>query len=950
MPLVVGAVALALVAWLGWSFLGSRDASSSQRPSSAAPASSSPGAPSARPGSSAGGSATAAQPARAEGETQPVSEPMHEGEGTLRIEVNSPRGPQAGAQVTLYQRGPYEPLKNQPTWRLAGTGTTDDTGALVLPARVGRYLVSARAEGFAAARAEVTRPRGEARTPVRLTLAPGVTIDGTTVERASRNPVPLVELVLTPRPSSLGELASAPAEELHHGSSDTRGAFRFEGLAPGEYQFEAKAPGNAPKRLARVHAPSSVTVELEASAFLEGFVELPDGKPAVGATVSALGADEAVVAETGEGGGFSLDVAPGVYQVAARQGEKTGSQGAVVGAGMTVKGLRIRLGASTSITGLVREKGSGAPIADATISLSPRNGQSPIAQSGAIAQGSSGEDGRFELSGLAPGAYVAAIQARGFKVLRRQGITLLEGQRFELIADLEAHGRIEGTVVDGAKAPVAGVQLSAHHKWRPMTEALPAVSDAEGRFVLEVPAGDVFVAAARPGSAENARVLVKVEPGQTHRLRIELTEEGNLEGTVRLSGGGVPPRPVTIFAHRVGTPVYEGVEVPTLANGTFSMRIRAGRYQLSAWMADARGLDTEEKTVTLEAGRTQRVDLEVREAKRPITLTVLEPNGAPSVGAVVMGSEAGKSNILLEDLTDAAGRVTLVSDSLGSNELHLWATNGGRSGALPRVPAASPTVTIQLTPGGRLAGTVRSAGGRPVNGFKLLVAAVRTDEDYVAQEKFEFTGDQFLADDIAPGRVAITATLPDGRAGKVEATATSGGTTRVELVVDAGATLTGRLLDARSGEPISQGTVDVDGLLSPATGPDGRFRVEDVAPGAHRVTAWSRQHEILDKQVTLTAGKVLDLGDWRLGPPRVEPGRLGLSFGMSGTDVTITGIAPGAAVGELQLGDVLTAIDGVPVLTPGEARQRELGAPGSPITLSIRRDGQPRTLSLTRAP
>ncbi len=948
MLVVAGVAALALVAWLGWSTTRSTAPLSSKPPFSPSPASGASSSDTARaPGPAlwAEGSAPAPRAAQAEGETQPVAEPMRREEGTLRVEVLSPQGPQPAARVTLYLRGPHEPTTGQPTWRLAGTGITDDTGVLVLPARVGRYLVAARADGFATARAELARPRGEAHSQVRLTLAPGATLDGTTLERASLSPVPLVALVLTPRLSSLGGLASTPAEERHHGSSDARGTFRFEGLAPGEYQLEARAPGYAPRRLSRVHVPSSVTVELEASAFIEGFVELPDGQPAAGASVSALGADEVVVTETGAGGGFSLDVPPGAYRVAARLGDKTGSAPAqaVLGAGMTVKGLRIRLGTSTSIVGVVREKGSGVPIADATVALSPSGGQ------GSIAQGSSGVEGRFELSGLAPGAYDVAIRAQGFRALRRKGITLLEGQRFELIANLEANGRIEGTVVDGAKAPVAGVQLSAQHKWGPLAETLPAVSDAEGRFALEVPSGDVYVAAVRPGSEMNTRVLVKVEPGQTQLVQIQLADEGTLEGTVRLSGGGRPPRPVNVFVQRVGVPASEGIEVPVLADGTYSMRVRAGRHQLSAWMADARGLATEKKAVTLEAGRTLRVDLEVREAKRPITLTVLEPNGAPSVGAVVMGSEAGKSNILLEDLTDASGRVTLVSDSLGSDALHLWATNGGRRGDLPRVPATSPTATIQLIPGARLTGSVRSAGGRPVTGFQLVVAAVRADEDFVTQQKFEFTGDQFVAEDIAPGQVTITATLPDGRAGKAEATVTSAATTRVELTVDAGATLTGRLLDARSGEPISQAHVDVDGLFSPWTGPDGRFRVEDVAPGAHRVTAWSRQHEILDKQVTLSPGKVSDLGDWRLGPPRVEPGRVGLTFGMSGSDVTITGITAGAAAGELQVGDAVTAIDSVPVLTPGEARQRELGAPGSQLSLSIRRDGQPRTLTLTRA-
>jgi C-terminal processing protease CtpA/Prc len=70
---------------------------------------------------------------------------------------------------------------------------------------------------------------------------------------------------------------------------------------------------------------------------------------------------------------------------------------------------------------------------------------------------------------------------------------------------------------------------------------------------------------------------------------------------------------------------------------------------------------------------------------------------------------------------------------------------------------------------------------------------------------------------------------------------------------------------------------------------------------------------------------------------------------MSGKDVIISGITAGAETGGLQVGDTVTAIDGAAVLTPGEARQRELGAPGSLATLSIRREGQSRTITLTRA-
>lgn len=950
--IALGVVGFVLAAALAWS---NRPATQTGSPPQEATASRQDAAPAAtgdkrataRGAQSAEPQGSAASGASAQGVTPLVDEPMRMEEGSLRVEAVTSAGPRPGAQVSLYLRGPYEPATGQHTWRLAGKGRTDDQGVVVLAARPGRYLVSAQAEGFATVTADVTRPRGENTTTVRLTLSAGTTLEGSTVERASKSPVPLAELTLVPRASAFERRASVPEEERHFASSDARGNFRFQGLAPGEYQLEARAPGHAARRMSRVQVPSSnVQVELEASAFIEGFVELPDGKPAAQARVSAFGADEAVSTETGSQGGFSLDVPPGTYQVTARQGDKTGSARTrvVVGAGMTLKDVRIRLGAATAIAGVVRQKDSGAPVADAAISVIPSGDRGDLARATADA------GGQFEVGGLAPGAYDVSVQAPGFKPLRRTGVTVLEGQRIELIAELIANGRIEGTVVDSAKKPFAGVYIIPQRRWGELEGASSTVTDAAGSFVLEdLPPGDVYVAARGPGSDEHTRVPAKVEPGKTTKVQIQLSEEGVLEGIVRLADGSVPTKPVSVSAHKVGAPPFERTDVPATAAGTFAMRVSAGKYQLSAWVPDSRWVNEQEKVVTLQAGQTQRVELQVREGKKPVQITVLEPNGAPSVRATVMGSEAGKSNILLEDLTDESGRTLFMADAMGSDALHLWAENGGRLGDLPRASVASGTATIQLAPGGQLRGSVRSAGGRPVTGFQLVVSPIRTGEDYFMQRRFEFTGDTFVVEDLTPGRTAITASLPDGRAGKVEATVLSGGTAQADIVVDAGGIITGRLVDAKTGAPIAQAFVEVDGLVSPNTGPDGRFRVEDLAPGQHRITAWERQHDIVDKQVTLGAGKTVDLGDWKMGPPRVEPGRLGLTFGMNGDDVVISWITTGAEVGELQVGDTVTAIDGATVLTSGEARQRELGAPGAPITLAIRREGQARTVALTRA-
>lgn len=895
------------------------------------------------------------------GGTPRVEEPMHEEEGTLRAEVHTASGVVKGARVTLYLQ---DIRAGKPGWFLAGDGVTDDTGVVVRPARPGSYLVTARAEGFATSRAHVTRPRGEAMTAVRLTLETGSTLDGVTVERGSRAPVPLTELTLTPRasandlmlPTALSTKVSMPEEERHTTTSNGSGVFRFEGLAPGEYQLDARAPGHASRRLGRVHVPSSgLTVELEGSAFIEGFVELPDGKPAPGARVIASGTGDAVETDTSEGGGFSLDVPPGVYQVAARHGAQTGAAPSrvVVGAGMTVRDVRIRLGSAASLAGLVRRKGSGEPIPGANVSVTPGTFTFSLdADPTEVASAVSGADGRFEAGALAPGMYAVTVRAPGLKKWSRNGVSILDGQRFDLVAELEAHGRIEGTVVDEANTPLAGIHVTPETRWRmaPLEGALVTVTDAQGQFVLEgLPPGDVYVAARRPGSETNVREPVKVTPGETSRVRIQLHEEGQLEGTVRLRGGRVPPRPVTVSALRIGAPYSESVKVAATPDGAWSMRVRAGRYKLTAWMTDTGNQNgDQEKVVELEAGGSKHVDLEVREASKPIVVTVLEPNGAPSVHATVMGGEAGKNEVLMEDVTDASGQVTMVADAIGGPTVRLWATNGGRRGDLPSVPTSRTAVTLQLAAGGRLTGTVRSAGGRPVEGFRLVATALRTDDDFLTRQELDFAGDHFVVDDMVAGKVALTATLPDGRAGKAEATVTAGSVTQVDVVVEAGGSLTGRLVDA-SGAPLAGGFVDVDGVFSPTAGADGRFRVEDLAPGAHRVIAWGRAGQLADRQVTLTSGKSVDLGDWRMGPARVEPGRLGLYFGMSGDDVTVSWLAEGGPAAALRVGDVVKSIDGATLLDAGEARRRELGAPGSPATLVIHREGRTFPVTLTRA-
>ncbi|MFP2962932.1 carboxypeptidase regulatory-like domain-containing protein, partial [Myxococcus sp. 1LA] len=789
------------------------------------------------------------------------------------------------------------------------------------------------------------------------TLEAGAVLEGHTVERASREPVSLAQLTLTPRTPLAASTPDLPAEARHTAASDARGAFRFEGLAPGECLLEAAAPGHAPTRVERVLVPGEVlTVAMDGAAFIEGFVAREDGAPAAGAIVTASGMGIPLHAEVSEGGAFSLEVVPGVHEVSARQGALTGTaQGrVVVGAGMTVGGLRIRLGQAASVAGWVRRKGSGTAVEGAVVAITPGSlAHLPNVVGVPAASAITSVEGRFQADGLAPGTYSVRVQAKGFRPLLREGISVLAGQRFELVAELQANGRIEGAVVDAEGAPLAGILLTAEHRWgrRPVDGVLSAATDAAGAFVLEdVPPGDIFVAASRPGSQMHVREQVRVMEGETSQARIQLSGEGALEGTVRMEDGSVPRRPVTVYAMREGAARTESLQVPVAREGTWSMRVREGRYKVIAWLSDTGSQSgDQEKVVEVEAGKAQRVDLQVRDARHPIRVTVLEPNGAPSVAATVMASDVGSNEVLVEDVTDAAGQVTVVADSVSTRALRIWATNGGRRGELPSVAASQDAVTLPLSAAARVTGTVRSAGGRAVNGFKVVVSATRSDEDFLTLQELEFPGDRFTAEDVPVGPVSVSATLLDGRAGKAQAVTTTGGTAQVEVVVEAGGGVSGRLVDG-TGAPVAGAYVDVDGITAPETGPDGRFSLADLAPGTHRLIAWSRKTARAEREVTLTSGQVRDVGDWRLGPPRIEPGRLGILFGMNGQDVTVSGLLDESHLGALRVGDVVRAIDGATVLDVSEARERELGAPGSPATLLIRRASQTYPVTVTRAP
>ncbi len=906
------------------------------------------------------------------GSTPALSQAPSEEDGVLEVEVVADGQPVPGASVRLYWRGARDPNLGEVSWRLASADDTDAQGRARLASRPGGYLVAVRARGYAPLLRDVVRPYGEARTQLRLAVERGHALAGRTVVEGTRDPLPLVELVLTAhgRKLEVWQEAEAPAEERVYATSDARGSFRVEGLAPGNYLLEARAVGHAREVLQAVKVPAAgpLTVALQAAGVIEGFVVDAQGGPAAGAEVQVSGRDPQVVT-TGQGGGFSVEVEPGEYTVSARRGDEAGSldRPLVVSAGRTARDVRVRLGQGAVMEGRVVSRVSRAPIAGASVDVSPyrQNGDSGRT----VTDGA----GRFSVGSLAPGSYDLVVSAPGFSQLSRRGLTVGGGERFEVELELTGTGAAEGQVQDGAGQPLRGVQVTGGNRWGGSLGNVPAEArtDAQGRYRLEgLSAGVVFLTARREGATLGVSQRADVKEGGTAQVDFTLEETGTVEGVVRATGGPLPTG-LSVMAFTYGRGRFSPsdmaqAEVDTA--GTFRLVLPPGSYGLRLTPGERQVFGARRaQSVLVEAGKVLRTELSWESDPREtgaLRGIVLEADGAPSPGAsVTLTFSQGFRRSQRIVSADGEGRFSFPvprEDEEGSSDPTVSARNGGRSGELEEVRLGAGEVVVRLRPAASVQGqVVRASGGTPVKGFTLSLRAPNSESGFASEDgPWEFPGDRFELRDVQAEPVRLVVRTADGARGEAVVSPTSGAVTVATISVRATTGVRGRVVDATTKVPLPEAVAFIEGERMPGFGEDepardGRFAMEGLMPGQYTLVVMAGPTRIRERrQVTLVEGQVLELGDIALGKASLPPGSVGAFVTQDGGMLTFSHVQPEspAALGGLQVGDVLLTVDGAPVANPAEAAQRLRGAPGTTVVLTVRRAGTARTLSITRAP
>ena len=828
----------------------------------------------------------AANPSRPEEVPTPEAT---EADGVLEVQVLAASAPVPGARVRLYARGPRDPNLNEVLWRPVGQGTTDARGQARLAARPGTYMVAVHVEGRAPVLRDVVCAWGVARTTVRLTLEPAQVLTGRTVVRGTKEPVPLVELVLTPRAPELEawQRAEVPAPERVYASSNERGDFRVEGLAPGNYQLEAHTPGYAREEVASVRVPSGspLSVELSLAGVIEGFVVDAQDRPAAGAEVRVSGiraSPQSVT--TGEGGGFSVEVEAGSYALSARRGEEAGALEAplVVSGGRTVRDVRVRLGPGAVLEGRVVEKSSGGPVQGVHVDVSPYEA------SGDLGRAVTDAEGHFSVSALAPGVYDVVASAPGYSQSLRRGVTLTQGERFPLEITLKRTGSVEGSVKDAAGRPLQGVRVAGDNPWNGGTGPPPPETrtDAAGHYRLEgIDEGPRAITARREGASMGIYRMVNVE-GDLAPVDFVLEETGGVRGRVRSAQGPLPAVALEVRAISApdrepsfsGTPDVGRAQVS--AEGDFQMVLPAGSHHLVLRRGPALGTATS-VLVKVEAGKTAQAELvwEQKPETHRLSGLVLEPDGTPSPGALVsVNGMDGHPNNAVTYSGDEGRFVLSLSPTLDdpARTLRLEARNGGRRGEVTDLKAGASEVVVRLRPGASLRGRVVRAGA-PVRGFTLSVREAEGGPRIRDSSPREFSGDRFDLQDLPPGPVRLQVRTVDGMSGEVLLSSSPGAVSEVEIPLKAVSRVHGRVVDATTRAPLSGVLIflengDVERSPTQETDETGTFSLDDITAGEWNLVLLSTsQRSRGSRPLRLSGEQTLELGDIPLGD--VPPGR-----------------------------------------------------------------------------
>jgi 5-hydroxyisourate hydrolase-like protein (transthyretin family) len=391
----------------------------------------------------------------------------------------------AGARVLAFAPGSQAPDLSHSYQAITGT----DGGYQLTLARRGRYLMVAEADGYAQARLRGVVMDGDQSKDI--TLEPAAQVAGQVFDGAQGQPAPGAVVRLARQRSEAPFLFTAIA--------DAEGAWRVEGLVPGEYRVWARR-GPRAGRLAQplvveaATAVNGVTLTLEAGRAIRGRVGAADGKPLAGAELwfdkeeGGISQDKQALA--GADGAFVIEgVLPGRYRLRAAFPGHRGGDRALEVAGADLEGVDLVLSPEARIDGQVLTS-DGRPADKVRVvaraELGGGNRQLFTTRSQA--------DGRFVIGNLGASEIRVAAEDRLLGLAASGPVRVQTGERKQLLLRLAPGMRLAGRVREDGRP--ASAWVTALQGPKGMVIRRTVRSGEDGSFVLEsLGAGETHVIA-----------------------------------------------------------------------------------------------------------------------------------------------------------------------------------------------------------------------------------------------------------------------------------------------------------------------------------------------------------------------------------------------------------------------------------------------------------------------
>jgi protocatechuate 3,4-dioxygenase beta subunit len=643
----------------------------------------------------------------------------------------------------------------------------------------GKWIVRASSPGYRPADVSgIEVGEGETKDGVVVSLRKGSVVTGRVLDPRRGTGVPNASVAWS-EPSDGGGMGPAAAAMMGrlngNGSAvttDADGRFRFDGLPSGRITVTAEHSDylDASKQI-DLEDEANVDLTLSVGGSVSGTVVGKDGRTGVAGAQVLLSApgggmsfgDDSARADAS--GNFSFEhLKAGRYGVSARSNAgATASKDVVLAESQRLDGVMLEMATGATVLGTVTGLPSGRVGGVRVFASAKDYTDSAVA----------GDDGRFTLQDV-PAGVLRLSANTAFPSMRSTTKTVeIPEDASEVPVEIafEGSSRLAGRITRGDK-PISGAFVSATPD-PPIASGGRATdqTDEDGRYELEA-------------LADGSYQLQVFGQGVTYRRSFTVSGDTNgdialptisISGIVTESGSNEPLEGASIQADAGGsTPAFQIKRGVTDSRGFYSIDdVDPGTYQVTA-RKDGYQLKTQPLTVgstlvELNVGLSRGSGLAIRGVDG---LTGLPLRGMSAVAYSDTGTVAYSGFLSL----DGEGRGEIASLTPGRYSLVL-ASDGYATRSFPAVVVPEPTLTVALTPGGRVeirtdtpvSGRILDATGTP-----YLFSPARRDG------RLSIGAPISAWDHIAPGTYQLIVALPSGDK-SYPFTIAEGATTTVQL-------------------------------------------------------------------------------------------------------------------------------------------------------------------------